>query len=92
MEELTTRLRLRVAPGAGRSEIVGRLGDAWKVRVTATPERGKANDAVLRLLAQRLDVAPSGLTIVSGHASRDKVVELRGLSAQDAERRLEKAR
>ena len=46
-----TRLRLRVSPGAGRSEIVGRHGDAWRVRVAAAPERGKANASVVELLA-----------------------------------------
>jgi uncharacterized protein (TIGR00251 family) len=88
MGEPTTRLRLRVSPGAGRAEIVGRHGEAWKVRVTAPPERGRANRAVVRLLAERLRVPPSGLEVVSGLSSRDKVVELRGLDATEAERRL----
>ena len=54
----STRVRLRVSPGAGRAAIVGRYGDGWKVRVTAAPEHGRANDAVLRLLADAL-VAPA---------------------------------
>ena len=88
MAKATTRLHVRVAPGAGRDEIIGRLGSAWKIRVSAPPERGKANDAVLRLLSERLRIAASGLTLVSGHASRDKIVELHGLSAREAEQRL----
>ena len=92
MGEPTTRLRLRVSPGAGRAEIVGRHGEAWKVRVTAPPERGRANQAVVRLLAERLAIPPSGLKVVSGLSSRDKVVELRGLDAAEAERRLEHLR
>lgn len=84
-----TRLKLRVIPGAGRSEIVGRYGDAWKVRVGAAPERGRANTALLELLSARLGVPPGELTIVSGLAARDKVVELHGLSAHEAARRLE---
>ena len=89
MPEPTTRIRIRVSPGARRTELVGRLGGAWKIRVAAPPERGKANDAVLGLLAERLRVPAAGLTLVSGGSSRDKVVELRGLGAAEADRRLE---
>jgi uncharacterized protein (TIGR00251 family) len=84
----STRLRLRVSPGSGRTEIVGRYGDAWKVRVGAPPERGRANDAVLRLLSERLGLPVSDLALVSGSTSRDKVVELRGLSFEEASTRL----
>lgn len=85
----TTRLRLRVAPGASRAPgIVGRYGDAWKVRVGAAPERGKANEAVLALLAETLAVPRSSVTIVSGGGSRDKIVELAGIEPDEIERRL----
>jgi uncharacterized protein len=85
-----TRLRLRVSPGATRAEVVGRHGDAWKVRVPAAPERGRANDAVVSLLAATLDVDRREDTLVSGHASRDKIVEIGGLAADEAERRMTK--
>jgi uncharacterized protein len=88
MAEPTTRLRLNVSPGAARSEVAGRQGDAWKVRVTAAPERGRANDAVVRLLAERLGVPRGSVAVVSGHTAREKIVELRGLDAAEAERRL----
>jgi uncharacterized protein YggU (UPF0235/DUF167 family) len=58
----TTRLRVRVSPGAGRTALVGRHGDAWKVRVTEAPERGRANEAVLRLLAETLALPRTALT------------------------------
>lgn len=86
-----TRLRLRVGPGAARAEIVGRHGDAWKVRVTEAPEHGRANEAVVRLLADTLAVSPGAITVVSGHTSRDKIVELDGVAAALAERRLSSA-
>ncbi|HZR92348.1 MAG TPA: DUF167 family protein [Gaiellaceae bacterium] len=92
MAESPTRLRIRVSPGASRSEIVGRHGDAWKVRVSSPAERGRANDAVLRLLAARLRLPVSGLSLVSGHTAKDKVVELRGLGADEVDRRLESGR
>jgi uncharacterized protein len=75
----STRLRLRVSPGSGRAAIVGRHGDGWKVRVTEPPEHGRANDAVLRLLADALSVPRDTLTLVSGHGGRDKIIELTGL-------------
>ena len=84
----TTRLRLRVAPGASTPGVVGRHGDAWKVRVAAAPERGKANDAVLELLAATLAVPRANVTLVSGGSSRDKIVELTGLAPDEIERRL----
>ena len=86
-----TRVRLRVSPGAGRAAIVGRHGDAWKVRVTATPEHGRANDAVVRLLADALEVPRAAVTVVSGHTGRDKIVELDGVGAAVAERKLTSA-
>jgi uncharacterized protein len=86
-----TRLRLRVSPGAGRAAVVGRYGDGWKVRVTAPPEHGRANDAVLRLLADTLAVPRDTLTLVSGHAARDKIVELTGVGPALVERRLSSA-
>jgi uncharacterized protein len=91
MGEPITRLRLRVSPGAGRSEVVGRHGDAWKLRVRPSPERGRANEAVLRLLAESLDLPASNLELVAGAGGRDKVVELRGLDAAEADRRLQRA-
>jgi uncharacterized protein (TIGR00251 family) len=91
MAAASTRVRLRVSPGAGRAQIVGRHGDAWKVRVTAAPEQGRANDAVLRLLAEALAVPRSTLALVSGHGARDKIVELTGLGPALVERRLASA-
>jgi len=91
MEGSTTRLRLRVVPGSGRSEIVGRYGDAWKVRVAAAPERGKANDAVVALLEQALEVPSGSVELLAGLGSRDKVARIRGLSGLAAEARLDAA-
>ena len=87
----TTRLRLRVSPGARRAAVVGRQGDAWKVRVTEAPERGRANEAVLRLLAEALTLPRTALTLVSGHGGREKIVELTGIGPGLIERRLSSA-
>ena len=79
---------MRVAPRSRRAEVVGRVGDAWKLRVRSAPERGRANAEVVDVLAGALGVRPGDVRVVSGHAGRDKVVELEGLSLEEAERRL----
>jgi uncharacterized protein len=79
---------VRVAPAAGRAAVVGRHGEGWKVRVAAPPERGRANEAVLRLLADELGTPARSIRVISGQTSRDEVVELRGLDAEEAARRL----
>jgi uncharacterized protein len=85
------RVRLRVVPGAAASAVVGRHGDAWKIRVAAPAERGAANDALLRLLADALGVGRRDITLVSGHGARDKIVELAGIAPAEVERRLASA-
>ena len=81
-------MRLRVSPGAARAAVVGRHADGWKLRVAAAPERGKANEAVLALLAETLAVPRASVTLVSGGSSRDKIVELAGIEPDEIERRL----
>jgi uncharacterized protein (TIGR00251 family) len=91
MEPRRIRLDLRVSPGAGRSAVVGRHGQGWKLRVAATPEGGRANASLVELLATSLDVRRPDVRIVAGAGSRDKVVEISGLTLEEAERRLELA-
>jgi uncharacterized protein len=88
---VTTRLTLRVSPGAARPGIIGRHGAGWKVRVAAAPEDGKANAAVIRLLADAVGVPARDIAILSGHGSRDKTVELTGIDHGETERRLAEA-
>jgi uncharacterized protein YggU (UPF0235/DUF167 family) len=88
---MNARLRLRVVPGARTSRLAGRHGDAWKLHVAAAPERGAANDAVVRLLADLLGVRRRDVNLVSGRGSRDKIVELSGIDADEAARRLANA-
>ena len=68
--------------------MVGRHGDAWKVRVPAAPERGRANDAVLVLIAETLELPRASVRLVSGGSSRDKIVELAGIDPDETDRRL----
>ena len=73
-------LSVYVQPGASRAGIVGLHGDALKVRVTAQPERGRANQAVARLLARRLDVGPGRIAVQRGAASRHKLLRVTSVS------------
>lgn len=91
MEAERTRVAIRVSPGARRSELVGRHGPGWKVRVAAPPEGGKANEAALGALATALALPRASLRLVAGHGARDKVVEVVGLAADETERRLAQA-
>jgi len=91
MAKPSTRVRLRVSTGARRSELAGRHGDGWKVRVSAQPERGRANEAVLDLLAETLELPRRSLSIVSGQGGREKVVLMEGIGPAETERRLDRA-
>jgi uncharacterized protein (TIGR00251 family) len=71
-------VEVRVQPRARRDEITARPDGGFRVRVTAAPEGGEANRAVIELLAEALGVAPSRIELVRGAASRDKLFRIRG--------------
>ncbi len=71
---------VRVAPRASRNAIEGEHDGALKVRLTAPPLDGRANDALRRVLAERLNVPISAVRIVSGEKSRTKRVVVAGVS------------
>ena len=75
-------VRLHVQPGAARTAVVGRHGDALKVAVAAPADKGRANEAVLGLLAEALDVPRRAVALVGGATSRAKRVEVRGTTAE----------
>ena len=90
MSGTPSRLYLRVAPGGRRSAVVGRYGDRWKLRVAAAPEHGRANEEVLVVIAEALDISRAAVRLVAGAASRDKIVECDGIDHDEAERRLQR--
>ncbi len=73
-------LTLQVVPRSSRDAITGWQGEALKVKVTAAPEDGRANAAVVALLAKELNVPKAAITLESGHASRNKRLRITGLS------------
>jgi uncharacterized protein (TIGR00251 family) len=84
----STRLSVRLMPSASRAGVVGRQGEAWKIRVAAPPENGRANDALVSLLADTLGLARRDVSVVAGQRTRNKVVALEGISASELDRRL----
>lgn len=82
-------MRVRVQPGAARTQIVGRHGDAIKVKVAAPPVRGAANDGLTDALAEVLGVPRRAVTVLQGHTSRDKVVEVACADVAGCRARLE---
>ena len=74
------RLDLKVSPGASRNEVKGWMGEVLKVSVTAAPEKGKANAAVIKLLSRALRIAPSSIEVSRGHGNSKKQVLVHGVS------------
>lgn len=81
-------IKVRVQPGASKAQVEGYRGDTLRLRVVAPPEGGKANEAVVALLAEALSVAKSRVRIVRGHSSRDKLVSVESMSPGEVQQRL----
>lgn len=82
-------LAVRVTPRAARNEIVEIRNDGTvRIRLTAPPVEGKANEALIEFLAELLGVAKSRLEIVAGHKGRDKLVTVLDLDAETVQKRL----
>ena len=83
-------LRLRVKPAARQDMIVGPHAGALKLTVIAAPEKGRANEAVARLLATVLNLGTSRVVVISGHAAQNKVVLIRGCTPAEVRELLQK--
>ncbi|MDP7413356.1 MAG: DUF167 domain-containing protein [SAR202 cluster bacterium] len=81
-------LQVRVVPRAKRNAIELDEDGGIKVRVTVVPERGKANAAVIALIAKALGVPKRNVEVVRGHTSRDKTISIDGVTRDEALRRL----
>jgi uncharacterized protein (TIGR00251 family) len=77
-----TLIRLKAVPGAKRDEIVGPYGDRLKVRVSQPLEGGKANAAIIELLAEALKISTRDISIVAGHASPQKTARVSGMDVK----------
>jgi len=81
-------IAIRVHPRAKKDAITGEVGDALKVSLTAPPVEGKANEACIDFFARLLKVPRSSVSIAAGQSSRNKVIRVEGLTAEDVQRRL----
>jgi uncharacterized protein len=82
------RLQIKVVPGSSRDRIAGKLGDALKVQVAAAPERGKANQAVINLIADSLGLRTGDIQIVQGQTQPHKVLQINGIEQNELDRRV----
>jgi hypothetical protein len=82
------RLSVKVQPGASRNAVVGKNGEEWKLAVTAPPVEGRANQACIELVAERLGIPRSAVRIARGQSGRKKILEIEGLPIGEIERRL----
>ena len=76
-------LSIRTQPGSSKNRIIGEYGGRLKLAVTAAPEKGRANKAVIELLADTLHISESSIHIISGESSRDKRLMIEGLTPED---------
>jgi uncharacterized protein (TIGR00251 family) len=83
-----TTFAVKVHPRAKKNAITGQAGDALKVALTAPPVDGKANAACIEFFAKLLNVPRSSVTIAAGQTSRNKVIRVAGLTAQQVRDRL----
>ena len=84
----TVQLLIKVVPASSRNCVAGWLGDTLKVRVTAQPQRGKANAAVEETIAKALGISITSARVIQGRTSPRKIVEVVGLSQAEVYRRL----
>jgi len=78
-------VRVRAVPNAKKTQIVGTLGNALKIKVQAVPEGGRANAELVSFLAGKLCVPKREISVVSGETSRDKILRIDGISRAEAE-------
>jgi uncharacterized protein len=85
---MKARFSVKVQPRARKTEVDGKLGDSFKLRLAAPPVDGKANEECVRFLAELFGVARAAVRIVSGLTARIKIVEIDGVDPASVERRL----
>ena len=82
-------LKVYLQPKSSKNEVVGPYRDGIKVKVTAPPVEGKANEALIRFLAKELNVSPSCIEILKGHHTREKTLRISGNVDQELAKKIQ---
>lgn len=88
MAESSCELVVKVIPKASKSELVGWENEALKIRLKAVPEKGAANEELIRFIAKTLDLAKSQVKLVAGEKSRQKRLKISGLTLKELYQKL----
>jgi uncharacterized protein len=83
-----TKITVKVQPGAHHSEVAGLAAGVWKIKIAAPADKGKANRELIDFLTDKLDVPKTGITILKGLTSHNKILLVQSLSAAEIEKRL----
>lgn len=90
-EEASVTLSIRIQPRASKNEIMKMDDGRLKIRLTAPPVDGAANEALMKFLAERFDISRSQVEIASGHTGREKIIRISGITDEEVNRLLNKA-
>ncbi len=82
-------IRIRLTPRSSRNQVLGLKDGVFRIKLTAPPVDGKANQALIAFLSKALHVPKGNVTLVSGDASRDKTIRIHGMTGEEVERVLE---
>jgi uncharacterized protein len=83
-----SRLSLKISPGSSRNEILGQVNGVWRIKIAATPEKGKANKELIEFLSHQLNIRKDAILILKGHTSHNKLISIEGISQEEIFSRL----
>jgi len=88
-EWMMAKLYVKIQPKASKTEYVGRLGEMYKIRIQSAPVKGAANKELIKFIGKTLGISKSAIRIKSGHTSRQKTLEIDGVSDDDIKQKFE---
>jgi len=77
-------LKVYLQPKSSKNEVLGPYRDGIKIKITAPPLEGKANEALIQFLAKKLGISPSSIEILKGHHSHEKTLKISGIDPKGA--------